>query len=103
MKKYSLSILFTVFIYVSLMLSHSYLPHSFDLIYKAALAFFIILLSFRDVISIIFSCFILALFFWLSDQYIAHPLDYIIQATTICLIVLVSLFLKNKKAINNGS
>lgn len=95
--KYFQSILISLLLCVSLILSHNYLPHYLDQIYKILLIFILILYLFwKAVLTIFFLSLFVVLVFWLTDQYVAHPLDFLIQAITVCCVIFISFITKNQ-------
>jgi hypothetical protein len=93
--KYILSISFSLFLYFTLMLSHKYIESPWDLIYEISIVFGAIFLLFWDrKLFILIACIIIGILFWLTDRYLAHPLDYIIHAMIFLGLLVVALIVR---------
>ena len=93
--KYVLSIAFSLFLFFTLMLSHTYIENPWNQLYEIILVFSAIFLLFwKRKMLILITCLFVVNLFWLINRYVGHPLDYIIHAIIVLGLLIIALIMR---------
>ncbi len=97
--KYIFSISFSLFLFLSLLISHEYIEYPWNQLYETLIVFLLIsLLCWNKKILILILCAISGLLLWIVNAYIGHPIDYLIKSLLIVVILFIAkLFCENKR------
>lgn len=102
--KYLLSISFSLFLFITLILAHSYFENPWDQLYEIILVFLAIFLLFWGrKILILLTCSVVSILFLLINRYIDHPLDYIIHAIVVLGFLIIALIMRRYDLLKNQS
>jgi len=95
--KYLLSISFSIFLFLSLMISHDYTEYPWNQVYEMVVVFFLIsLLFFNKRILVLIFCAIFGVLLWIVNAYIGHPIDYLLKSFLVAVLLLIAIFSRKK-------
>ena len=95
--KYILSISFSLFLFLTLMLSHDYIENPWNQLYEIIVVFSLIFLLFwKKKTLILISCAIVGPLFWVVNRYVGHPIDYLLQSMIVMELIFIALIICRK-------